>query len=62
MIQCLDSESNKVKVESKQLIIYPSVLFKWLLALAGRQDNSVEYFDYEMSAYLMSLFKDRKQF
>ena len=59
MIQCLDSESNKVQVETKQIIINPSVLFTRLSALAGRKNNSLEYFDYEMSTYPMSLFKDR---
>ena len=58
MIQCLDSESNKVQVETKQLIINPSVLFTRLSALAGCKDNSLEYFDYEMLTYLMSFFKD----
>ena len=58
MIIGLNSKTNKVNVEKKAVPINPSVLFTRLSALAGREDNVEKYFDFELTTYPMSLFKD----
>ena len=64
MIIGLDSKLNKVTVDKKDVTINPTLLFNRLSALAGREDNVEKYFDFELTSYPMSLFKDgimRKQ-
>ena len=58
MVSGLDSKVNKVAVNEKDVVINPSVLFTWLSALAGREENVEKYFKYELTTEPMSLFKD----
>ena len=58
MVQCLDSNINKVTVDTKSVNINQTVLFTRLTALAGRNEDPLQNFDYELTTYPMSLFKD----
>ena len=58
MVQCLDSNINKVTVDTKSVYINQTVLFTRLTALAGRNEDPLQNFDYELTTYPMSLFKD----
>ena len=40
------------------MLINPLILFTRLSALAGREENIEKYFDFELTTYPMSLFKD----
>ena len=48
---CFDTQSNTIIIEKKSEQINP------LSALAGREENVTEYFNYELTPYPMSLFK-----
>ena len=58
MLVGLASKVNEVNVQSKNVMINPTVLFTRLSALAGREENIEKYFDFELTTYPMSLFKD----
>ena len=58
IVQCLDSNINKVTVDTKSVYINQTVLFTRLTALAGRNEDPLQNFDYELTTYPMSLFKD----
>ena len=57
-VKCLDSKVNSVKIDKKQVTIQPTLLFNRLSALAGREENVSKYFEFELTPYPMSLFKD----
>ena len=58
IVQCLDSNINKVTVDTKSVNINQTVLFTRLTALAGRNEDPLQNFDYKLTTYPMSLFKD----
>ena len=58
MIIGLDSKTSRVIVDKKELTINSNLLFNRLYALASHEDNVEKYFEYELAAYSMSLFKD----
>ena len=54
----LDMKVNSVLIDKKPVTVNPNLLFNRLSALAGREENVEKYFDYELTPYPMSLFKD----
>ena len=57
-IVCLDFNINAVNIGKKPVSINPTLLFNRLSALAGREENIEKYFEFELTAYPTSLFKD----
>ena len=55
---CLDAMINSINVGKKYVPINPTLLFNRLSALAGREENVEKFFDFELTTYPMSLFKD----
>ena len=54
----LDVMINSINVGKKSVPINPTLLFNRLSALAGREENVEIFFDFELTTYPMSLFKD----
>ena len=57
-VTCLNSKANAVKIGEKMVTVNPTLLFTRLSALAGREENVASYFEYELTPFPMSLFKD----
>jgi hypothetical protein len=47
-----------IQVEKQKVHIDPTILFSRLIAIAEREENMKPYFDYELSSFPTSLFKD----
>ena len=54
----LDFVYNTIRVDKKEVYINPTTLFVRLVAIAQREEDVSQYFQYELSAYPTSLFKD----
>lgn len=54
----LDALKNAVPIEQKMVYINPEILFTRLTAISQQQGEMEMYFEYEMSAFPLSLFKD----
>ena len=54
----LESLINTVKIGDSSEIINPTILFTRLTAMAQREEDVEKYFNYEMSPFPPSLFKD----
>ena len=57
-VKGLDSKTNNVSINNKDVAVNPTLLFNRLSALAGREENVAVYFEHELTPYPMSLFKD----
>ena len=49
---------SSVNVDDKPFSVNSTLLFTRLSALAGREENVEKYFEYELTSYPMSLFKE----
>jgi len=47
-----------VYVDQQKLNINPTILFSRLIAIVQRKESTIPYFEYELTAFLTSLFKD----
>ena len=48
----------RIQVDQKKLNINPIMLFSRLIAIVQREEDMSPYFDYELTAFPTSLFKD----
>ncbi len=47
-----------IQVEKQKIHIDPTILFSRLIAIVEREEDTKLYFDYELSSFPTSLFKD----
>ena len=57
-IKCLADLKPGIQVDQQKLNINPMILFSRLIAIAQREEDMSSYFDYELTAFQTSLFKD----
>jgi hypothetical protein len=55
-LQPLDSLFNIVKINEKSVYMNPTLLLTRLVAIAQREDDLADYFNYELTTTCMSLF------